>query len=469
MLGFYFQLLLSPQVTVAKITECIFHILYYSGLACGHLVTIEGHDKPYSILKRPPKESKVVSEARKKISMSLDFQDMSQDLILIAKFFQLAEYGLVEYPALQGKVKSSEITILLLTDEADVAFTDFARVSERVLDNLEATYYYLNKGWIEMALKVYTRIYKDAEKMAKRANTLYDKYDSELKNLKQILDKTFNTQDAEQQKKRQADAEKRDHKVDLERLYAQKEEAHKKFLEMDALFLEAKRQERKALKKSDNLLKIAVNTFMTVKYGVQPFDLGSHKDAAKAHRAAKEKFFEEREKVRDAKAKIVAEIAEFAQRMRNADEVKDLANIAIEALQKVIGRLQGVITVLANTVRFWNKMTDHLDSLKESRFMQDALEIDNKTLQEEIISDDFFKQLAIENYARWVATYEAMIVFRQNIKPARKKMANIVIKNLSKEEALEKIQEVGREITSEEWRDLIGMDTSGTGRSYDEL
>lgn len=404
------------------------------------------------VFKRPPENSQLVEEAHADVSVTVDLNDMPSDLILVAKFLQVAENGLVAFPELQGKVKRSQIQILQLTDKSIVAMSDFARASSRVIDNLESTYYHLTHGNLKMAEKVYTSVSEEADNMVKKAQSLVDKYEQEVEKLKDILSETYDAQGAEEKKKRDAMSDKRKLTSDIKKLKALKGEAQKKFLELKSLFDEAKRKEHKELKKSGNPFKKLLNGISSKFIGAEIFDMGQHKDAAKAFREAKFKYFEEMEKVRDAKSTLIASIAEHTQHMANTDDVKKLADEAIESLKSVIGELHEIIAVFTKVALFWDEMKGHLEDLQKGNQLEHVITLEDEKERERVVKSEDFQSKAYKNMAKWMATYGMTKSFRKLMKPARDELANIVRGNLNKEESKENIKKISKELFAEEAR-----------------
>ena len=408
----------------------------------------------YSVLERPPVKSQLVEEAQADVTITIDLHDIPGDLLLVAKFLQVAENGLVSFPVIQGKVKKSQIQILKLTDKSQVAISDFARASSRVIDNLESTHFYLYNGNIEMATKMYASIAKEAEEMAETARTLSMKYQEEVEKLEGILNEAYEKKEAKMKEKTDSEAEKGKLSSDIKKFEALKKEAHQKFLKMESLFNEAKRRERKALKKNGNLFKKLVNVVATkfVGPGTEIFDTGPNKDAANAFRAAKFKYFEEMEKVRDAKSALIADIAEFTQRMSNIEDVQKLADEAIESLQSVISGLTNVIAEFTKIATFWDEMIGHLRDLQSQEQLENALSIEDEKEREKIIKSYVFKKALLKNFAKWIATHQMTKVFRQRMKPVRDELANIVRGNLNQEESRKNMKKISGELLAEETR-----------------
>ena len=162
----------------------------------------------YSVLERPPPDSDLVKEALTDVNLLIDMAEMPDDIILIAKFLQLAELGLASHPILQGKVKHSQIEILLLTDRSIVAMSDFARVCRRVLDDFESAYNYLYNGYIEMATLKYTSVSNDAKKMTEKAKELQHQFQKEMDQLQLLLSETFDAKSKAKNDKSQTSEKK---------------------------------------------------------------------------------------------------------------------------------------------------------------------------------------------------------------------------------------------------------------------
>ena len=394
----------------------------------------------------------MVEEAQADVTITIDLHDIPGDLLLVAKFLQVAENGLVSFPVIQGKVKKSQIQILKLADKSQVAISDFARASSRVIDSLESTHYHLYNGNIEMATKMYTSIAKEAEEMAETARTLSDKYQEEVEKLEGILNETYEKKEAKIKEKTDSEAGKGELTSSIKKFEVLKREAHEKLMKMESLFNEAKRKERKALKKDGDSFKKLVNViaseFVGLKTGI--FDTGS--DAASAFQAAKFKYFEEMEKVRDAKSALIADIAEFTQRMSTIEDVQKLADEAIESLQSVISGLSSVVAEFTKIATFWDEMSGHLKDLQKEEQLKNALSLEDEKEREEIINSYVLKKALLENFAKWIATHEMTKIFRQRMEPVRDELANIVRGNLNEEESRKNMKKISGQLFAEEAR-----------------
>lgn len=384
----------------------------------------------YSVLERPPPDSDLVKEALTVVNLLIDMAEMPDDMILIAKFLQLAELGLASHLILQGKVKHSQIEILLLTDQSIVAMSDFARVCRRVLDDFESAYNYLYNGYIEMATLKYTSVSDDAKKMTEKAKELQHQFQKEMDQLQLLLSETFDAKSKAKNDKSQTSEKKKRLMANIKKLKTRKDEANKKYDEMLIAFRDAKEKEEKYLSYiNSSFFTRLVDGFTYKIAGFHAFNTDKEElyiQSAASYSQAKDKYFEKKEKARNTKSEVIAEIAALTQEIKNAKNKEELADIVTEALQGVIEEFYQVISALANAVKFWNEFTVHLESLQKGDDLKNAINIINQDERDQVLHSNRFKINAVRNYAYWIATYNITSQFKYQMKPARKALSDAV-------------------------------------------
>lgn len=384
----------------------------------------------YSVLERPPPDSDLVKEALTDVNLLIDMAEMPDDMILIAKFLQLAELGLASHPILQGKVKDSQIEILLLTDRSIVAMSDFARVCRRVLDDFESAYNYLYNGYIEMAALKYTSVSDDAKKMTEKAKELRHQFQKEMDQLQLLLSETFDAKSKAKNDKSQTSEKKKRLMANIKKLKIRKDEANEKYDEMLIAFRDAKEEEEKYLSYiNSNFFTRLVDGFTYKIAGLHVFNTDKEEfymQSAASYNQAKDKYFEKKEKARNTKSEVIAEIAALTQEIENAKNKEELADIVTEALQGVIEEFYQVISALANAVKFWDEFTVHLESLQKGDDLKNAISIINQDERDQVLHSNRFKINAVRNYAYWIATYNVTSQFKYQMKPARKALSDAV-------------------------------------------
>ena len=423
----------------------------------------------YSVLEKPPIDSLLVEEAHEDVTITINLYEMPRDMLLVAKFLQVAENGLVSYPAIQGKVKMSQIQILQLTDKSQVVISDFARASSRVIDSLESTHYHLYNGNIEMATKMYASIAKEAEEMAETARTLSRKYDEEVQKLKDILTETYNMKQENLKKKSDLEAEKGKLTSSIKKLEELKNQAQEKFEKMESLFNEAKQSEKDALEAENVFVKVinGITSWLFPNYNFLYMERNN--DAAIAFQAAKFKYFEEVEKVRDAKSAVIAEIAELTKNMANIGDVQKLADEAIESLQGVISGLTSVVADFSKIATFWDEMSVHLKDLQKEEQLKNALSLKDENERERIVNSNDFKKALLNHFAKWIAMHEMTKFFRHIMKPVRDELENIVRGNLNEEESRKNMEKISKELFAEEARRRKRIKAMKRNESREEL
>jgi hypothetical protein len=400
--------------------------------------------------KAPPDvNSEIVQEAMRDINLILDFEGIAEDFNIIARYLQIAYNGLVVRPKLQGEVKDLQIKALILSDKSTVAFNDFARASSKVLSLLESTYFFLYKGKLKIAQETFASVSDKANEMATKAKSLKEEYEHELNRTRNLLGRAHDEQDGELNKRNQALKDKREMEAKLRRLEEAKNGALEKFKVLEGFFYDARRKEHRAIRDQANPWKKLANGLAKSFIGVEVYDMGVYKDAAEGYRKAKDKYFEEMEKVHDIKNQHKADIAEFAKRVKNSQTESELSDIAIEALKDVVFGLSQVATIMQNAANYWNEMHHVINDMKESKFLELAMKDFPLEERNEVLYSDFFQEEISQNYAKWTAI-QVICSDLRIMEPAITTLQQVVNERpLSETESLAKARQIASELESD--------------------
>jgi hypothetical protein len=214
---------------------------------------------------------------------------------------------------------------------------------------------------------------------------------------------------------------------------------------LQKLFKEAREKEQQA--NETPLWKMFANWFTRMYMRFDLFDDNKEAAVAAGYRMAKLKYFEQMEKVRDVKNQIRADIAEFAKRVQNSQTESELSDITIEALKDVVFGLSQVAATMDDAVKYWKEMHLFIEHLKESKYVEIAMNDFSEEDRNEILYSKHFREEVLQNYAQWTATKLICTDFSQRIKPVRKFLREVIVERpLNEKESLAKARQIASEL-----------------------
>lgn len=406
----------------------------------------------YSLLERPPVDSRIVKAARQNILLHLDIDAVSEGLNRVGKFISLAYNGLAMHTRLQGKVTNLAIRVTKLGDDSALTIMDFRRASERVLSALESTYWYLYNDEEEVARDVFASVSSVASQMAEKARQLNQLYEKEVKHVEEILDATFDAKDNEESRRRNLTQLRSDFEARIERAQKAKQEAFAAFKNYETLFYEAREREYDAIDDQTDPLKKIANAFTSF-IGVQAYDFQAYKDAAEAFRQEKIKYLNEMEKHRSIKDEALKELAEFTHRVQTCQDDAKLADITIDALQNTLGGLKMVAIVMLDAADYWNRIQSHCNDMQESgtglAVQFDSVMKKDVEKRRQLWRSYPFKRSAIELYSQWVALGSVCYESIKGLEQTRQSLREVIKENPTRQEALENVRKLAKDFEGE--------------------
>ena len=397
------------------------------------------------MVKRPSPGSLAVEIAKKEL---LNFEDIADDLNIIARCLDIAYNSLVKFPKLQGEVKDLQINVLVLADKSETTINKFLRASSRVLDRQEWTYQYLYDGKLKIAQDIFKSVSEEANEMASKAKGLQIEYETEHSRAVKLLKDVYGEQQKNVDHKEQVLKEKRNITEKIGGLEAEEKRTFEDFKMAEKIFYDARRREHKAIKAQSNPLKLIANAFANKYLGTDVFDMSVYADAADRYHMEKEHYYEEMKKMRELNGKIKANIAEFAQRASNCKTESDLADAAVEALKDIGSELNHIAFILQSAVWYWENMYELVnDEFDPDNQIQLKLALDyNEETRNEFLYSEPFQQEIIKTFAKWVAMKEACINFIKRYKLARGKIKEVLLQRLNEKESFARARQVGKEL-----------------------
>ena len=182
------------------------------------LIKISG--ETFDITEAPSADSSYVQEQVVEIASGIVVSKLNDDLRDMGRFTRIALHCAVVRadPKLEGNIQEFGIRLATLCDDSAIAIGRFQRTSTTVIETLQAGYSYLLEGLEDMALDNLEDVQHAAEEMEVISKELHERFEDESKALKSMKDEWGIEVSEEEQ-------------------------------EMTKLFLEAKEQAEKAMKK----------------------------------------------------------------------------------------------------------------------------------------------------------------------------------------------------------------------------
>ena len=404
---------------------------------------VEYGDTSYSLLQRPPVDSKVVQAAREKIAIRLDIHAISNQLDQVGKFIRIAYNGLAMHSGLQGKVSILAIRVTKLGDESALTIVDFQRASDIALSALESTFWYIYHDEEDIARDVFASISSIAGDMARKAMELHQLYEQEVRNVGELLGATANTKEYEEHVRVNLTQLMNDYEARIKRASTIRQEALAAFNNYKQLFIDARKRMYHAIDDQTDPWKKIANAFTSF-VGVEAYDFQAYKSAEEAYRQEKLKYMEEMEKQRKIKDEALAELEEFTHRVQTCRDDTKLADITIEALQSTLGGLKMVAILMLDAAKYWGAVQDHCDSMQR---MGTSLAVEFNALMKkdvarrrELWRSPPFKSKALDFYAQWVAIGSVCEESMKGLKLTLLELREVIKENPTRKEALENVR-----------------------------
>ena len=420
----------------------------------------------YSLLERPSPTSQLVKNERAKLLIQLDVSVFTEELSKVGEFLRIAYNGLALHPAIQGKVTILAIEITQLTDKSAVSLVEYGLASDRVLSALESTYWHIYNGKERFAKTSFTSIGRIAGNMAEIAMKIHKSYEEVTDNVKQLISEITSVQQTKKDEKTNLTLLQQELEANLKRAQQISEEALEAYKKYEGLFYDARRREKKAIKAQSNPFKRLFNAFTShLKLG-EAYDFSAYKSAEEAYRAEKYKYLEKMETYRKLKADSLADLADFTQRIKNAKDNQEIADITIDALTKTVGGLKLISIAMLNAANYWNGIKVYCSNLKEvgsdaAELFDQYLEETNEEERKWLWRQRPFMIKAMELYGQWTAIGSVCYDTAKQLREARYQLRDVIKENRSEKESLEILPKLAAKFHKEIMSDIKLLDQQG--------
>lgn len=407
-----------------------------------HSTALVIDDEEYSITKQPPEKSGLVVALKDDLYGELNLKQLVDHLKSVARFIRITYYATGAAPPVK-EVQDIRIdvyhlgsNISKLCDQSASTVASFRSTSRTVLNELQAAYEYMIDGLEDEAIDSFAALSEHAEKMARAAEKMKNRFEEQANEVDKIAVKTMKTQSAHERK---AEDEKvKQAKLEEDRKLAEKmQEDYRKYEES------AREERRRYQEKEDAEIGDLDTGFLAT---VGRWILGrSGKEKADEFRKKKIEFLQEEMKNRKLRQDEMAKQAAVLKNMAECrfDEIE--YTMVAEFLHHAVSALKGLAAVMQKAVFFWEKLQEHCKTLAEDgikKRVERVMKLESEEKRVKIWTSMAFKKQAITYFAKWVAVYSMCGDYQSEIGLTQKELYLYITENPTREECRAKLREL---------------------------
>ena len=190
---------------------------------------------------------------------------------------------------------------------------------------------------------------------------------------------------------------------------------------------------------------------LTAIIGVKIFDTEEAQKKAALIKQNRLEALEAEKAIREIRHKALANMSEFAAKLKQCSNDQEMAECAVEALHEAIGALKDLSAVMMRAALFWKRMKDHCHSLAESDMKSHVEKVMNKDEKNrlKVWSSRGFKMKAIRFYSGWVALNSVCAVYMEQINATRQDLYKYITENPTYEECKRQISSIAENFMAE--------------------
>ena len=415
-------------------------------------LAIEIKGETYRLDEEPaPDSTIVVTNMKSLFGEVVTFEEVINGFGRLGVMVNLAYNGAVaagpKYIDIQLDIQTIGHSLADLFDESVLTVSEFKRSSERVLGKIQSMYYFLINNHERQAIEMLISVAKTSEDMAVAANDLRNRAKKEQENIESVINLMGIDNITEY---------KHDIQSSINAVRKEIEDAIDKENEARKVLEEYERNNKEAINRMGNMgiIKNFINVVASVVRS-KPFSEEEYakiaQDQAKiwrenAHHAELKLSLQTERRIRFEK-----QMEEFARQMRDikADD-QDMAKTIVHALHEAISALKEIGGVMQDVAFFWAHLEISCKDLKEVAANDLLIPLDSriddgKKSPESVWTADFFKKIAINYYASWVAM-KTVCSDSEPIKLARIELKNMMLANPTREESFENIKFLAKKL-----------------------
>ena len=472
------------------------------------LVVVDTDGTRYSLMEGPDKDSKYVISAQKKLTETLQINQLAADLASVGKFLLMAHCGVMGHLQLEIKVRERLHSIVKLCDDTVHTLNEFDRASSDAISNMASAYEYLVEGYEDIAFETLKEVGETSKNMAAESSSLEQKFGDEATKVEkvhndtsterlQVMEANVNTKlDIEQFTEEQSSAQ-----VRLSEATEQEKQAYvglENTMKNEINTAEERRKIAKQLKNeleevqkvldaTDSEARMACNQASTgiwsaIGSSITHFFGGKtdddvraekvqiayknvehqHKDALlsyeklkyaedrkaellKQQRELYAKELEERRKRRDEAFK---RMAEAARRLRESKFKNNIQEEAIECLRYAITALKNLQDIMQVAATFWRESYSVCNRITGHAMMKRVNQLKDMDVERRkgVWKTRRLKIQAVEYYAQWVAIQQMCSMSRVPLTNSQRQVHMYIRQNPTKEQAKELLEMLAGEL-----------------------
>ena len=394
-----------------------------------------------SVVERPPVGSKAVAKAKENLLGSVNFKELVEDLVTVGKFVRIAYNGVAGDVDLQVAIKKIGFEVAELCDDSGITIGKFRVASNGVLTDLTGAYEFFLDGMEEMALTCMESVGETAEKMAKEADDLCDRFKKERDTVKEQLYITMakkGVEAAELEKMKQEEAR-------LEAEQSKQEELRKQAAQQERkLQSEIESSSTQENSQINSLAPNAADVILGIfTVGIAPVVRFAATAYAIKKTSEKIKRLRQDQKAEaQRRREALQQISQYATDIAKCGKEQKVQGEAIQALHGAVGALNRLVIIMQNTATFWKMMQVHCQTLADGRLLallEKAQQYDDPNKRQKVYENSSTKKRAIELYAGWVAVESVCTEYIKEIQGSRQELHRYMSENPTVEESKRRI------------------------------
>lgn len=455
------------------------------------LVVKSNDGTEYSLTKPPDVESKFVVEELKKLTETLQINELATDLSNVGKFLLMAYCGVMGYPELEAKVRERLYSITKLCDETVFTLNEFNRASDKAIDIMITAYNYLYEGYEDLAFDMLQEVAQLSRKMVEASSDLQERFVTEAKEVEEVQTLTMGERqivdDAHVETKKCITKYAYDHSLAQDEFQKATEEENQNTAKLNEAIRsenaaaenrrtmlsnlgERLREVQRRLEEADAKVRACANRSSGFVGSVVHLFGGKTKEDREEERvriergSAKTQYDMVREQhnnleyAENEKAKILKEQRELFEknlaiiRQKRDKATKDMAEVAKKLLQcnleadaqaeslyclhhalTALRNLQDIMVIAGNFWRSWSSFCQEVSTNRFTKQIEKFMTMDQDKRKKIICGSTTFKIEAVKYYSRWAAVQQVCSNSRDSITESQRKLHIYISQNPTKE------------------------------------
>ena len=399
----------------------------------------------YSLDVVPAAESRIVSEEKNMLLGVMDLKTLVDDLGRAGAFIRFAYNGVMaagpRYTEIQIEIQQLGIDITKLCNESEHTVSKFEMASATVLSNLKATYGYLLRNKVNLAIDMLSSVSELAGKMEEAALELHSKFEKEEKEVAKTVKKTQKARAEAATSREEKEKKQQELQIQLQHEEQMLEDAKRLEREAEVHHQQIEAKEDEAISGMTPIG--AIKSFVNSICGSEVFDEGLRKVDRLREKRIRASEIETRR--RQERYKAMERRTAYTVKIQNCKSEQEMAEGAEEALHNTARELKELSVIMMQTAQFWKQIHDYCKSAIEERVKLMATTIESTKEEADRIktwTSQPFKEQAVRFYAGWVALNTVCSEYAEHIKHTQKELYKYIVESPTYDEARRNIHEL---------------------------